>query len=205
MNRHSIEIPRWLMITLTFVFITSLLAACAPAPTAAPPTKAPAAATQAPKVPPRPRAPAAPTKAPAATTPKRGGTLTVAQNAQPRSMTSIIDPGVPGLHILMQTEEALLGRDLGNLALRVAKAMPETPDNLTFIFHLREDVKFHDGQPFTADDVIYGFERLLDPKYKASFGQVYRDNIAKVEAVRQVHRQVHHEEAVAHLPRLCVQ
>src|SRR5262249_39473653 len=31
-------------------------------------------------------------------------------------------------------------------------------------FHLRPDVKFHDGSPLTADDVVYTFRRLLDPK-----------------------------------------
>ena len=31
-------------------------------------------------------------------------------------------------------------------------------------FHVRQGVKFHDGSPLTADDVVYTFQRLLDPK-----------------------------------------
>ncbi|MBV9898436.1 MAG: ABC transporter substrate-binding protein [Chloroflexi bacterium] len=36
-------------------------------------------------------------------------------------------------------------------------------DGLGWTFNLRSDVKWHDGQPFTADDVKYTFDRILDP------------------------------------------
>ena len=52
----------------------------------------------------------------------------------------------------------------------------EVPDPLTYIFHLREDVRFHDGRPLTAHDVRYTFSSLLSgeiPSLKAaSFAQV---------------------------------
>jgi peptide/nickel transport system substrate-binding protein len=35
----------------------------------------------------------------------------------------------------------------------------ENPDAKTWIFRLRRDVKFHDGTPLTADDVVFSFER----------------------------------------------
>jgi peptide/nickel transport system substrate-binding protein len=38
----------------------------------------------------------------------------------------------------------------------------ETPDPTTWIFHLREGVAFHDGQEFTAADVKFTFDRLLE-------------------------------------------
>jgi len=34
----------------------------------------------------------------------------------------------------------------------------------TYTFHLRPNVKFHNGQPLTADDVKYSIDRVLDPK-----------------------------------------
>src|SRR4029078_12841171 len=41
-------------------------------------------------------------------------------------------------------------------------------DGTSWVFTLRDGVTWHDGSPFTADDVKYTFERALDPK-PASF------------------------------------
>ena len=37
-------------------------------------------------------------------------------------------------------------------------------DGKTWIFHLRKDVKWHDGAPFTAEDVVFTFNSILNPK-----------------------------------------
>jgi peptide/nickel transport system substrate-binding protein len=39
------------------------------------------------------------------------------------------------------------------------------PDPLTWVFYLREGVRFHNGNPFTAEDVKYSLERLSDPRF----------------------------------------
>jgi peptide/nickel transport system substrate-binding protein len=54
----------------------------------------------------------------------------------------------------------------------------EMPDPLTYVFHLRPGVKFHDGTPLTSVDVKYTFDSILDgsvssPK-RGSFSQVDR-------------------------------
>ena len=38
----------------------------------------------------------------------------------------------------------------------------EQPDALTWVFHLRDGVRFHDGQPLEAEDVVYTIESLID-------------------------------------------
>lgn len=56
------------------------------------------------------------------------------------------------------------------------------PDPTTWIFNLRQNVKWHDGQDFTADDVVYTFKSELDPSFKAPYASNYAA-IADVEAV----------------------
>ena len=39
------------------------------------------------------------------------------------------------------------------------------PDNKTFTFHLRPGVRWSDGHPFTADDVVFTFQAIYDPRF----------------------------------------
>jgi len=53
-----------------------------------------------------------------------------------------------------------------------------------FRFHLRPGVKFHSGRTFTAKDVKYTFETLLDPTMKAGLGAEYLKNIVGADDVK---------------------
>lgn len=52
-------------------------------------------------------------------------------------------------------------------------------DGLRYWFRLRDGVKFHDGTPFTADDVKFSFETLREhhPRGRATFAPVEAINI----------------------------
>ncbi len=50
----------------------------------------------------------------------------------------------------------------------------EIPDPTTYVFHLRRDVRFHDGTLLTADDVVYTFESILDGTVQTSKMGAYR-------------------------------
>ncbi len=58
----------------------------------------------------------------------------------------------------------------------------ETPDDVTYIFHLRQGVKFHDGGEMTAKDVKYSLEMALNPR-EPGVKVPYLGNVAGVEAV----------------------
>src|SRR6185436_2330538 len=49
-----------------------------------------------------------------------------------------------------------------------AESWEPSPDGLTWTFHLREHV-WSDGVPVTADDFVYAWRRILDPKTAASY------------------------------------
>lgn len=100
-----------------------------------------------------------------------------------------LDPQVTGfdvdISIMKQLYRGLLfydGPDM-NLAPAVAKEIPTTEnggiseDGLTYTFNLRDDATWSDGQPVTAGDFVYAFQRLFTPEigvtgYYSSFYQV---------------------------------
>ncbi|MGE4585514.1 MAG: ABC transporter substrate-binding protein [Sphaerochaeta sp.] len=58
----------------------------------------------------------------------------------------------------------------------------EIPNNLTYIFHLKKGVKFHNGREMVASDVKYSLERVLDPA-TASPGRSYISSISKIDVL----------------------
>ena len=53
--------------------------------------------------------------------------------------------------------------------LALAGADPEKVDETTYRVTLRDGATFHNGDPVTVDDVVYSFERVLDPANKSLF------------------------------------
>jgi peptide/nickel transport system substrate-binding protein len=56
----------------------------------------------------------------------------------------------------------------------------EQKDSLTWVFHLRKNVKFHNGDPFTADDVLFSIERIAKNKVVADLVN-YIDKANKID------------------------
>jgi peptide/nickel transport system substrate-binding protein len=55
----------------------------------------------------------------------------------------------------------------GNLIPCLAKELPKvSSDSLTYTFNLRQDVKWTDGSPVTADDVVFTYRLMYDPEFK---------------------------------------
>jgi peptide/nickel transport system substrate-binding protein len=66
----------------------------------------------------------------------------------------------------------------GNFIPSLAEAWTISPDAKTYEFKLRKGVKFHNGDPLTAEDVVFSFWR-----YKAAQAKIIQGKTEKVEAV----------------------
>lgn len=78
-----------------------------------------------------------------------------------------IDPqkteGVPESNVIRDMFEGLVIQDgEGNIIPGVAESW-ETQDNKTFTFHLRKDAKWSNGDPVTAEDFVFAWQRAVDP------------------------------------------
>ena len=65
----------------------------------------------------------------------------------------------------------------------VVERYEESDDHLTATLVLKRGLKWHDGRPFTARDVVFSFEQLRDPKVPAGANKTGLDVIASCEAV----------------------
>jgi peptide/nickel transport system substrate-binding protein len=61
-----------------------------------------------------------------------------------------------------------LDKDL-NMAPAMAESWTYSPDCLDLTFKLRKDIKWHDGHPFTAADVVFTYQTMINPKTPAPF------------------------------------
>lgn len=57
-----------------------------------------------------------------------------------------------------------------------------TPDDTTYVFKLRENVKFHNGRAMTAEDVKYSFERIMNPD-TASIAKSYFKDVKEINVL----------------------
>jgi peptide/nickel transport system substrate-binding protein len=94
------------------------------------------------------------------------------------------DPAeTPGINIpfivLYALHDALVKPMPGNpMAPSLAESWTASPDGLVYEFVLRKGVRFHNGEPVTADDVKFSFER-----YRGTTAPAFKSRIAVVDAV----------------------
>ncbi|MGH8058163.1 MAG: ABC transporter substrate-binding protein, partial [Candidatus Entotheonellia bacterium] len=80
---------------------------------------------------------------------------------------------------LYALHDALIKPLPGNdMAPCLAESWTESPDGLAYEFKLREGLTFHNGDPFTAEDVKFSFLR-----YKGTSARLLRDKVKAVEVI----------------------
>lgn len=111
-------------------------------------------------------------------------TLKIGTDAEPIGFDPHTTPAHASIRIMNQMYETLVELDDDLNVIPELAVSWEQPDDLTYIFKLREGVKFHSGRELKAADVKYSFERILNPDLGA-LGSTpsYAGNIDKVEVI----------------------
>ncbi len=92
-----------------------------------------------------------------------GKTLNVAVGSSVSTLDPHMTGSIPDQAVLINIFDPLLKRDVeGNLIPNLATEWTAVEDNVWEI-KLRDDVVFHNGEPFDADTVMWNIERVLDP------------------------------------------
>jgi peptide/nickel transport system substrate-binding protein len=152
---------RLLMIGTGLTAASSVLAACGPAA----PQAAPAATQAAPGA----AAPTAANAVPAAaTSPVKGGLLTVGIYQEPPTFDPHVSGSATAGRVMRHIFDTLVFQpEPGKFEAGLATSWESSDAGKSWTFKLRQGVTFHDGTPFNAQAVKFSFDRIVDPKTKS--------------------------------------
>ena len=93
-----------------------------------------------------------------------GGRITVALRTDPKTLNPILAVDTTSREVIgaMQADLVHINRQTQRTEPALASSWKVSPDGRKYTLQLRRDVKFSDGAPFTADDVVFTFQLYLD-------------------------------------------
>jgi peptide/nickel transport system substrate-binding protein len=95
-----------------------------------------------------------------------GGTLVVGQRTEPKTLNPVTAADAPSREVigLMMADLIHINRASQQVEASLAKSWTVSRDGRAFTLKLRRGLRFSDGQPFDADDVLFTFQVYLDEK-----------------------------------------
>ena len=102
--------------------------------------------------------------------PADGGALVATIRSEPRSFNRLVARDVTSYVVSTLVHARLVKLNLATQDVEpaLAERWELGTDGRTYTFHLRKDVTFSDGQPFSARDVAFTFRAVADPKVGSS-------------------------------------
>jgi ABC-type transport system substrate-binding protein len=115
--------------------------------------------------------------------PKRGGALRIGYWQDMTGMDPHTHIGIPAVYVMQNLFQSLVtvNEEL-EIVPELAESWEVKEGGQTYVFRLRQGVKFHDGTPFDAAAVKWNFERLFDPEEKAVM-RAYFGAVASVDVI----------------------
>ncbi|MFQ1064775.1 ABC transporter substrate-binding protein [Bordetella trematum] len=97
-----------------------------------------------------------------APTPQYGGVLSAILNPEPPNLNVALQQVAVTQLVAGKVYESLLTYSFDlKPQPSLAKSWEVSPDQLTYTFHLQPNVSWHDGKPFSADDVVFSYTKIL--------------------------------------------
>lgn len=95
-----------------------------------------------------------------------GGSLVYAQRTEPKTLNPALAGDAASREAIDRLTADLIhiNRETQKTEPALAKSWTVSPDGLHYVLDLRREVRFSDGQPFDADDVVFSFQVYLDEK-----------------------------------------
>src|SRR5271163_1097569 len=99
-----------------------------------------------------------------------GGRLSVALRSEPKTLNPVLAVDEPSRDVIRCLTADLIHINRGSLKTEpsLAKSWSVSRDGRQYTLHLRHGLRFSDGEPFNADDVIFSFQVYLDEKINSS-------------------------------------
>lgn len=88
---------------------------------------------------------------------------------EPASLDPIKAVGLPEAQVARDLFEGLVNQDAYGKVIPGVATRWQTSDNQTYLFTLRKDARWSNGDPVTAKDFVYSWQRLVDPKSLSPF------------------------------------
>jgi peptide/nickel transport system substrate-binding protein len=99
-----------------------------------------------------------------------GGAITVAASAEPKTLNPVVAADQPSRDAIYPLSADLIHLNRATLASEpaLAKSWRVSRDGKQYFVTLRSGLRFSDGSPLTADDVVFTFQVHLDPKVNST-------------------------------------
>jgi peptide/nickel transport system substrate-binding protein len=111
-------------------------------------------------------------------------TFTVALNDEVDSLNPFLGVNAASYEMWTLTYDYLIGYKMTDMSPEpmLAEDWDTTEDGLTWTFHMRDDVKWSDGEDLTASDVAYTYNRILTGKVEGNNWESYLNNAESITA-----------------------